>query len=61
MNACIEALRKIANHKPKRRPEWHEDTGHNFDDAESNGYDIAAWDLAEIAEAALKAVHKDND
>lgn len=52
--AMAEALKAIAAKKPKRKPEWSEDTGQNLDDAYSNGYDICAWENAELAEQVLR-------
>lgn len=49
------ALSEIVGKRPKgEKPEWGDGHGGcNFDDAESNGYDICAWGCADIAEAAL--------
>jgi hypothetical protein len=46
-----KALRKIADMKPVgAAPTWNG----AHDDCETNGYDLAAWDAASIAEEALK-------
>lgn len=50
-----QALRKIASKKPKEKPEWGDaDDSGNYDDIGVNGWDICAWEVAEIAEQALE-------
>jgi hypothetical protein len=58
LRELAEALRKISKAKPKRKPEWNEDTGQNLDDAYSNGYNICAWADAEWAESMLVKLEK---
>jgi len=52
-----KAFHKIADMKPVgKSPTWRgAHDGGNYDDCETNGYELAAWAAAVIAEEALKS------
>lgn len=59
LEAQLKPLRELAEElitsQPKSKPDWCDahDSG-NYDDCESNGYDICAWEYGEKAREALK-------
>lgn len=54
-------LKAWIEEKPKKKPEWGTDMGGNYDDCETNGYNICAWHHAEQAELLLREIEDTSD